>query len=147
MIFWDLNCSLGCSPLALWAYPTAPFPEVYNVETFGVGQGTEEFLPLNPQSVALPPELSRLRLDYGQLWQEPAIPGLDWLFTPIRKLEEHLPVVTLQASTTFKGRFTLLTNRSSGFGSHSCDLRHFHTSPLVNCGLLVSLRILYKSRR
>ena len=54
MVFRDLNYSLGCSPLALWAYPTAPFPEVYDAKAFGVGQGTEEFLPLNPQSVSLP---------------------------------------------------------------------------------------------
>ena len=115
---------------------------VYDVQVFGVGQGTEGFLPLNPQSVALPPELSHKRLDYGQIWQEPAISELDWLFTPIRKLEEHLHVAPLQASTPFNRRFTLLKNRSLGFGSHPSDLRHFHTSPLVNCGRLVSLRIL-----
>lgn len=51
-------------------------------------------------------------------------------------------VVTLQASTPCNRRFTLLTNSSPGFGSHPSDLRHFHTLPLVNCGLLVSLRIL-----
>ena len=83
--------------------------------------------------------LSRLRLDYGQLWQEPAIAELDWLFTPRLRLEKRLSAELLQASTPFDGGFTLPKPSSLGFGSDSCDLRHFHTSPLVNCGLLVSL--------
>ena len=121
MIFWDLNYSLGCSPLALWAYPTAPFPEVYDAKAFGVGQGTEEFLPLNPQSVSLPLRQSRSRLDYGQFRLEPAITGLDWLFTPTPKLDKHLLVALLQASTKYYFRFTLLRSRSTGFGSPPCD--------------------------
>ena len=52
---------------------------------FGVGQGTESVTSLNSQSVALQSVLSRLRFDLGRIWKEPAIPGLDWLFTPIRK--------------------------------------------------------------
>ena len=52
-------------------------------------------------------------------------------------------VAPLQASTPCNRRFTLPTNSSSGFGSYPSDLRHFHTSPLVNCGLLVSLRVLF----
>ena len=60
--------------------------------------------------------LPRPRLDYGQLWQEPAIPDLDWLFTPIPKSEKHLSIELLQASTTCYSRFTLLRNRSTGFG-------------------------------
>ena len=66
---------------------------------------------------------------------------LDGLITPIPKLEEHLHVEPLQASTKFYLRFTLLRNRSHGFRSYPSDLRHFHTSPLVNCGVLLSLRI------
>ena len=34
--------------------PAPPFPEVYDAKTFGVGQGTESFRTLNPQSVSLP---------------------------------------------------------------------------------------------
>ena len=109
---------------------------VYDARTFRVGQETEGFLPLNPQSVSLPSQLSRMRLDYGQLRREPAITGLDWLFTPSPRLEEHLHVEPLQASTGFYPRFTLPRVRSSGFGSGSSDSRHFHTSPLVNCGLI-----------
>ena len=134
MIFWDLNCSLGCSPLGTQAYPAPPFPKVYDTMTFGVGQKGEGFLPRASQSVSLPPWLSRLRLDYGQFRQEPAITGLDWLFTPRSKLEERLSAAPLQASTTFDGGFTLLRPSSPGFGSVPCDLRHFRTSTLVNCG-------------
>ena len=101
--------------------PGPPSPLVYDVQVFGVGQGTEEFLPLNPQSVALPPELSHKRFDYGQIWQEPAISGLDWLFTPIHKLEKQLHLALLQASTPFNRRFTLPMDRSTGFGSHPSD--------------------------
>ena len=103
---------------------------------FGVGQKTDPFPDLNSQPVALPPRPSRPRLDYGQLRQEPAIAGLDWLFTPNLKLEEHLHVEPLQASTRSYPRFTLLKISSTGFGSLPCDFRHFHTSPLINCGLI-----------
>ena len=103
---------------------------------FGVGQGTEGFLPLHPQSVSLPRTRLRRRLDYGQLWQEPAITGLDWLFTPNPRLREHLYVAPLQASTPFYRRFTLPRNRSTGFGSCPRDCRQFRTWPLASCGLL-----------
>ena len=139
MVFRDLNHSLGCSPFGYRVYPGTPSPEFYDVETFGVGQETEGFLPLNPQSVSLPLQLSHPRLDYGQLWQESAITQLDWLFTPSHKLQERLSTVPLQASTRFYPRFTLLTASSLGFGSYPHDSRHFHTSPLACCGKLVSL--------
>ena len=107
-----------------------PSPRVYDAWIFGVGQGTEAGRPLNPQSVALPSKQSCLRLDYGQLWQEPAIPGLDWLFTPIPKLEKHLSVALLQASTNCYIRFTLLRYSSTGFGSYTSDLWHLsHHAP------------------
>ena len=87
--------------------------------------------------------LSHKRLDYGLFWQEPAITGLDWLFTPSRKLEEHLYVAPLQASTRFYPHFTLLTVRSPGFGSYPCDLWHFHTNSLAEAAeFLLSLRVL-----
>lgn len=47
----------------------------------------------------------------------------------------------LQASTRFYPRFALPRVRSSGFGSCSSDLWRFHTTLLVNCELLVSLRL------
>ena len=50
-------------------------------------------------------------------------------------------VAPLQASTTFYCGFTLPTRRSTGFGLNPSDLRRFHTSPLINCGFLLSLRI------
>ena len=100
---------------------------------FGVGQQAEQFPVLSPQSVALPRKSSPPRLDCGQLWQEPAIAGLDWLFTPTPKLEEHLSVEPLRASTTCYSSFTLPKGRSSGFGSDPSDFRHFHTALLVNC--------------
>ena len=50
-------------------------------------------------------------------------------------------VEPLQASTTYYCGFTLPRRRSTGFGSNPCDLRHFHTSSLVNCGCLLSLRV------
>jgi hypothetical protein len=79
--------------------------------------------------------LSRLRLDYGQLRQEPAIAGLDWLFTPSHKLEEHLSVAPLQAST----RMLLPLHLTHGLdrpasGRTLVTIPHFHTAPLVNCG-------------
>ena len=123
MIFWDLNYSLGCSPLATHAYPAPPFPSFYDAAKFGVGQETEGFLPLNPQSVSLPFQLSQLRFDCGQLWQEPAIAGLDWLFTPNPKSEERLSAEPLQASTMYYHRFTLPWVRSTRFGSYSNDLQ------------------------
>ena len=66
MTFRDLNCGLGCSPLATHPYDVPLFPKVDSVYAFGVGQDTEEFLPQNTQSVALPHKLPRLRLDYDQ---------------------------------------------------------------------------------
>ena len=70
-----------------------------------------------------------MRLDYGQLRQEPAIAGLDWLFTPIRKSVEHLYVEPIQASTKFNPGFTLPTDRSPSFRWCSCDYWHlsYHT--------------------
>ena len=64
---------------------------------------------------------SHSRLDYGQFRQEPAITELDWLFTPNRRLEEHLFVAPLQASTSYYTRFTLPTARSPRFGSDPSD--------------------------
>jgi len=54
--------------LRLRLTPEPPFPDVYDAAVFGVGQRTEQFPALNPQSVALPLQLSRSRLDYGQFW-------------------------------------------------------------------------------
>ena len=85
MIFWDLNFSLGCSPLGAGVYPLLPSPSIYDAETFGVGQGTEPFPALNPQSVSLPFQRSQEGFDCGQLRQELAIARLDWLFTPTPK--------------------------------------------------------------
>ena len=70
-------------------------------------------------------------LDCGQLRQEPAITGLDGLFTPIPRSEERLLPEPLQASTRFYPRFTLPRDRSPGFGSHSCNFRRFHTAQLA----------------
>ncbi len=100
---------------------------------FGVGQKTDLFRDLNLQPVALPFQPSFLRLDCGQLWQEPAIAGLDWLFTPNLRLEEHLLVEPLQASIRFYPYFTLPKDRSSGFGLHPSDSWHFHTMLLASC--------------
>jgi hypothetical protein len=47
----------------------------------------------------------------------------------------------LQASTAFYRRFALPRVRSSGFGSYASDSWRFHTTLLVNCELLVSLRL------
>lgn len=81
------------------------------------------------------------RLDCGQLQLEPAITALDWLFTPSPRLEKPMHGELLQASTKFYLRFTLPRVRSSGFGSYSSDLWRFHTTLLVNCERLVSLRL------
>ena len=116
MVFWDLNFSLGCSPLPVHTYSVQAFINFYDVITFGVGQKTEQFPALNLLSVALQLPLSQLTLDYGQLRQEPAITVLDWLFTPNPRLEEHLLVAPLQASTRFYPHFTLPRIRSTGFG-------------------------------
>lgn len=106
-------------------------PRVYGTGTFGVGQDAEGFLPQNTQSVALPNRLPRLRLGYDQFRQEPAITGLDWLFTPNPRLEEHLSVATLQASTKHWLRFTLPRVSSTRFRSDSCDSWRFKTIPLA----------------
>lgn len=96
---------------------------------------------LNPISVSLHPRVAPSRPDCGQLRLEPAITALDWLFTPSPRLEKPMHGELLQASTRFYPRFTLPRVRSSGFGSCSGDSWRFHTTPLVNCGLLVSLRL------
>jgi hypothetical protein len=66
--------------------PRPRFQILNDVKKFGVEQKTEEFLPLNPQFVSLPFQLSKSRLDYGQFRLEPAIAALDWLFTPNPRL-------------------------------------------------------------
>lgn len=81
------------------------------------------------------------RLDCGQLRLEPAITTLDWLFTPSPRLEKPMHGELLQASTAFYRRFTLPRVRSSGFGSYASDSWRFHTTLLVNCERLVSLRL------
>lgn len=136
MLFRDLNYSWGCSPLPTQAYPVPASPDFYGVRTFGVGQGPEPFRALKPQSVSLPHELPQSRLDYGQLWLEPAITVLDWLFTPTPRSEEHLYVAPLRPSTQFYSRFSLPRGRSNRFGSYPCDYRHFHTSLLITCELV-----------
>jgi hypothetical protein len=93
------------------------FPNFYDVHAFGVGQKSEGFLPLTLQSVALPHELSLLRLDLGLFRQEPAITELDWLFTPNLGSNEHMHVAPPRASTERQFRFTLSLVRSPGFGS------------------------------
>ena len=128
--------SLGCSPLVTQAYPVPPSPRVYSAYAFGVGQGSERFLSLQPQSVSLPHRPPRRRLDFGQLWWEPAIRAFDWLFTPTPRLRERMHAAPLRASTMFYHRFTLPRSRSSSFGSCPCDCRHFHTAPLASCGLV-----------
>ena len=45
-------------------------------------------------------------------------------------------VAPLQPSTQFYSRFSLPRSRSNRFGSHPSDSRHFHTSPLIACGLV-----------
>ena len=111
-------------------------PRSTTLKPFGVGQGTDKFPCLNPQSVALQVELSRSRLDLRLLWQEPAITSLDWLFTPNPKSEQHLHIARLLASTRFYPHFTMPWIRSIGFGSHPRDYRHFHTASLIACGLV-----------
>lgn len=111
-------------------------PGFYDVRPFGVGQVPEPFRVLKDESVALPDALSLPRLDYGQLWKEPAITVLDRLFTPIPRLEEHLYVAPLRPSTQFYPRFSLPRNRSNRFGSQVSDCGHFHTPPLIACGLV-----------
>ena len=127
---------MGCSPLAIHAYREPPFPDFYEVESFGVGQVTEIFRPLSILSVSLLLQHSLSRLDYGQFRPKPAISDLDWLITPKRKLEEYLHVKPLQASTKHMSRFTLPTLSSIGFGSHPCDFWHFHTISLITCGII-----------
>ncbi len=114
--------------------PGSPFPNVYSALTFGVGQETDTFRCLSPQSVALPLKQPRLRLDCGLLRQEPAITRLDGLFTPIPRLPEHMHVEPVLASTRFYPCFTIPRNRSSGFGSNPSNSRHFHTPPLALAG-------------
>lgn len=132
----DLNFSLDCSPLPTQVYPAPASPLFYDVYAFGVGQVPEPFRVLKDESVALPHILSPRGLDYGQLWKEPAITVLDRLFTPIPRLEEHLYVAPLRPSTQFYPRFSLPRNRSNSFGSQECDFGHFHTPPLIACGLI-----------
>lgn len=45
-------------------------------------------------------------------------------------------VEPLRPSTRFYSRFSLPRGRSNRFGSQPCDYRHFHTSPLIACGLV-----------
>src|SRR3989344_2234384 len=121
MAFRDLNHGLGCFPRGEQVYPAPPSPHFYDVSAFGVGQETEPFRALNPQSVSLPLILSPCRLDYGQFRSEPAITGFDGLITPNPKLEKRLHTELLRASTPFYRGFTLPWIRSPGFGSYPCD--------------------------
>ena len=116
--------------------PESPFPGFCEAGIFGVGQRTDPFRGLNPRSVSLPFRHSPPGLDCGQFRQEPAIAGLDWLFTPSHRSWERLSTEPLQASTRFYPRFTLPTARSPGFGSCPSNFRRFHTPPLASCGLV-----------
>ena len=90
---------MGCFPHGTQVYPEPPFTIVYDVLPFRVGQETEDFRPQNLKSVPLPILLSQIALDCGLFRQEPAITDLDWLFTPIPRLGEHMHVAPLQTST------------------------------------------------
>jgi hypothetical protein len=125
MVFRDLNCSQGCSPLGNGVYPRSPFADFYDATTFRVGQGIDEFPRQIPKSVALQLQLSPSTLDYGQLRLEPAITTLDRLFTPYHRLQEHLHVEPLRTSTTCYCCFILPTVRSNGFGSYQSDSKAF----------------------
>ena len=106
---------------------------------FGVGLGAEAVRPLNPQSVSLQLWHTCLGLDCGQFRWEPAIPGLDWLFTPSPRSEERLSTEPLRASTSFYRGFTLPRARSPGFGSCPCDSWRFHTT-LLACAARLRFR-------
>ena len=67
--------------------------------------------------------------------------GLDWLFTPNPESQKHMSIALLQASTSYYQGFTLLRIRSPAFRSSPHDSRHFHTSLLACCELLLSLRV------
>ena len=144
MTFRVLNSRLGCSPFATHAYREPPSSTFYEAYAFRVGRRAEGFLPQNPPSVALPRRPSQVKLDYGQLRQEPAITELDWPFTPIPRSEERLSTAPLQASTGYYSRFTLPRYSSPGFGSDPSDSPHFHTVLLASCKHSVSLRVLSK---
>ena len=57
-VFWDLNQRQGCSPLGCQPYADTPPLSVYATCAFGVGQGTDTFRCLHPQSVALQLQVS-----------------------------------------------------------------------------------------
>lgn len=73
----------------------------------------------------------RPRLHFGAFQEEPAITGFDWHFTPIPDSHERLLTASLRASTQLSLRFTLIRNRSTGFGSYPRDFSHFRTTPLT----------------
>jgi hypothetical protein len=135
LVFWDLNHNLGCSPLGIHAYRAPPFPDFKDEKIFGVGQEDEGFPPQYFKSVALPLFQSLSGLDLDQFRQEPAITELDWLFTPSHRLEEHMSIAPLQASTNQKIRFTLPTTRSPGFGSYLCDCGKLIPDPSQAAGV------------
>ena len=110
-----------------------PLPS-FTVNRFRVGISSVTFrlCELNPYFT---PFTSMMRLYWGIFQQEPAIAGLDRLFTPNRSSSKSLYTSLVQTSILLSENFVLATTRSTGFGSYSCDYRHFWLAFAAACFL------------
>ncbi len=87
---WDLNLSLGCSPLGLGAYPLGPVSRGLRRRWIrSLKEKRNLSVPYFPIS-ALPHRLPRSRLVCKLLRRELAITGLDWSLAPIPKSRERI---------------------------------------------------------
>ena len=100
-----------------------PLP-MYAVDRFWVGISSvgKSLCKLHPYYT---PPTSMSRLYWGIIQQEPAIAGLDRLFTPNRSSSKSLYTSLVRASIRLSANFALATTRSTGFGSDPCDSRLF----------------------
>ena len=67
------------------------------------------------------PLANKTGLYVGIFQQEPAIAGLDKLFTPIHRSSKCMSTTAVQASIPLSRDFTLPMNRSPGFRSYPYD--------------------------
>ena len=127
---WDLNRRLGSYPFGHQAYPRCPPPGFSGDRKFGVCQGTDGFLRLSAQTVALPHGPSstetELRLiSRGTSYSRPRL-----AFHPYAQVNRVICTSTSgRSSTSLSEGFNLPRHRSTGFGYLTDDSSRAHDVP------------------
>ena len=126
----DLNCRLGGFPYGCQDYPRHPTPGIYGDRGFGVRQGTDGFLRLSAQSVALPHGLTSAEVQLRLISRGTSHSRPRLAFHPYAQLTPVICTSTrVRPSTSLSGGFSLARHRSTGFGHRTHDSSRAHDAP------------------